>query len=132
MPDLPPWLAKVYSLMDSLGVNLNPGILWDATRLSFVVDWFLNVGRFLDRLQVPNISPSVSVIACYHTVKYEYETRGQFGYVSTGMMFEIPTTRVQVYDRAVGVPDIPALRLNMNVDWFKVHIGAALLNQARH
>lgn len=39
-------------LLDSLGFELNPRIIWDALPFTFVIDWFFGVGSFLDRYRV--------------------------------------------------------------------------------
>lgn len=39
-------------MIDSLGFELNPHIIWEAIPFSFVVDWIVNVGAFLDRFKV--------------------------------------------------------------------------------
>jgi len=41
--------------LDSLGFELNPGILWDAIPFSFVVDWFLNIGSYLERFKLDTL-----------------------------------------------------------------------------
>jgi hypothetical protein len=37
--------------LDSLGFELNPAILWDAIPFSFIVDWFLNIGGYLEGIK---------------------------------------------------------------------------------
>jgi hypothetical protein len=56
--------AAILGLADSLGVNLNPAIIWNAIPWSFVVDWVLDVSRWLDQFKVRNLEP-VTVIHRY-------------------------------------------------------------------
>jgi hypothetical protein len=42
------WLATVVNALDSLGLLPSPKNLWDLIPLSFVIDWFVNVGDILD------------------------------------------------------------------------------------
>jgi hypothetical protein len=56
--------AKILGLMDALGVNLNPSIIWNAIPWSFVVDWVTNIGRWLDQFKVGNLEP-ITVIHRY-------------------------------------------------------------------
>lgn len=49
--------AYVKGLMDGLGVNLNPAIIWNAIPWSFVVDWVLGVSRWLNQFRVNNLEP---------------------------------------------------------------------------
>lgn len=53
--------ARVLSYLDAIGVNLNPAILWNATKWSFVVDWIISVGRWLDQFKVVNMKPVVNI-----------------------------------------------------------------------
>lgn len=39
-------------LLDSLGFELNPNIIWDAVPFTFVIDWFFDVGSWLSRYKV--------------------------------------------------------------------------------
>jgi len=50
-PPLTPSLAKAWLLMDTLGLNFNPKTIWNATRYSFLIDWFLRVGDYLDQFK---------------------------------------------------------------------------------
>jgi hypothetical protein len=56
--------AAILGLADALGVNLNPAILWNALPWSFVVDWVIDVSRWLDQFKVGNLEP-VTVIHRY-------------------------------------------------------------------
>jgi hypothetical protein len=45
------------ALLDVLGVNLNPAIIWNALPWTFVVDWIIGVNRWLDQFQMRNLEP---------------------------------------------------------------------------
>jgi hypothetical protein len=47
---------------DALGVQLNPRILWDKLPFSFVVDWFLSVGNFLDRFSIDALELPIQLV----------------------------------------------------------------------
>lgn len=49
--------AMLLGLLDKLGVNLNPSIIWNAIPWSFVVDWVLGVNRWLDQFKLSNMEP---------------------------------------------------------------------------
>lgn len=49
--------AMVKGLMDALGVNLNPAIIWNAIPWSFVVDWVIGIGQWLDQFKTQNLEP---------------------------------------------------------------------------
>jgi len=48
--------------IDTLGFELNPGILWDAIPFSFVVDWFLNVGDFLNGIKIDALELPIELV----------------------------------------------------------------------
>jgi hypothetical protein len=56
-------------VLDSLGVNPNPAILWNAIPFSFVLDWFVGVGDWLDSFGQENISIPVEVEELVYSVK---------------------------------------------------------------
>lgn len=45
----------LFGLLDSLGFELNPRILWEAVPFSFVVDWFIGIGKWLERLKIDTL-----------------------------------------------------------------------------
>lgn len=53
--------AQVLGLLDSLGVNLNPRIVWAAIPWSFVIDWVAGVGRWLDQFAIDNMKPQINI-----------------------------------------------------------------------
>lgn len=62
---LPPEVHKaagqLAGFLDTLGVNANPAIIWNAIPFSFVVDWFYDVGDFLERFTVKNVRPITEI-----------------------------------------------------------------------
>jgi hypothetical protein len=58
---------------DSLGVELNPRIIWDAIPFSFVVDNFLSVGKWLDTFRVDALELPVSLDDSYLQFKSTFE-----------------------------------------------------------
>jgi hypothetical protein len=49
--------AQLNGMLDALGVNLNPSIIWNAIPWSFAVDWVFGVSRWLDQFKVRNLEP---------------------------------------------------------------------------
>lgn len=41
--------------LDILGFELNPAIIWDKIPFSFVVDWFIGIGKYLERLKLDTL-----------------------------------------------------------------------------
>jgi len=63
--------AHVLALLDALGVNLNPAIIWNAIPWSFVVDWLIGVSRWLDNLKIGNMEPKINILQYSWSVKRE-------------------------------------------------------------
>jgi len=56
---------KLQALLDSLGFELNPAILWDKLPFSFVVDWFINVGGFLESIKIDTLELPILLLDSY-------------------------------------------------------------------
>jgi hypothetical protein len=56
-------------LLDSLGFELNPRIIWDALPFTFVIDWFFGVGSFLDRFRIDTLQ--LPVVLADSFIQYE-------------------------------------------------------------
>lgn len=58
-------------LLDVLGVNPTIGTLWNAIPFSFIVDWVVNVGSYLERLKVDNIDlrSRTEILDFCHSIK---------------------------------------------------------------
>jgi hypothetical protein len=52
-------------LLTVAGVELNPGIVWDAIPFSFVVDWFSNVGDFLEQYRHKALELPIMILLTY-------------------------------------------------------------------
>jgi hypothetical protein len=127
MPKLPDWLANTFGVMDSLGLNFNPNIIWDATRFSFVVDWFIKVSPFIRQFQQTLLSPEVVAHICVHSRKTKVRVKGEIT-SSTGFTPWVCHDRVYTtYERWVDTPPIDQLKVDWNIDWFKVNIASSLL-----
>jgi hypothetical protein len=61
--------ARVLALLDYLGVNFDPSIIWNAIPWSFVVDWVLSVGRYLENFKVLNMAPKINILRYMWSVK---------------------------------------------------------------
>jgi len=48
-------------LLDELGVNFTPKIIWNAIPWSFVIDWVIGVNRFLDNFGTRNLEPVTNI-----------------------------------------------------------------------
>lgn len=57
--------------LDRLGINGNPAILWNAIPFSFIVDWFVDIGGYLNKLRVDNVQPVTEISDFCSSVKAE-------------------------------------------------------------
>jgi hypothetical protein len=46
-PPVRGWIARLAQLSDSLGLQLDAGIVWDAIPFSFIADWFINISEWM-------------------------------------------------------------------------------------
>jgi hypothetical protein len=65
---------KFRMVLASTGFELNPTILWDAIPFSFVVDWFVNVGEFLDQYQHEALELPILVLQTFMQYKERIQT----------------------------------------------------------
>jgi len=61
--------ARVLGLLDSLGVNLNPAIVWNAIPWSFVVDWLVGVSQWLGQQRIGFMDPKTNILQYLWSVK---------------------------------------------------------------
>lgn len=62
--------TQLLLMMDALGINRNPKIIWDEIPFSFVVDWFLRIGDWLeDNFAKRNVEFPVIINDCCITYK---------------------------------------------------------------
>lgn len=59
--------------MDSLGLRLDPGIIWDAIPFTFMIDWVADVGGFLHSFARDNFPINVTVSDFCHSLAYHAE-----------------------------------------------------------
>jgi len=72
-----PWLGeaeeKIRVMMDTLGVRLDPGILWDAIPFSFIVDWVADVSSYLHSFAKNNFPIETHIGDFCHSLTSHYE-----------------------------------------------------------
>jgi len=65
--------AALFALMDNLGVNLDPSVIWNAIPYSFVVDWVVGIGPFLEQFKRRNLEPVTYIRRALWSVLYKRE-----------------------------------------------------------
>jgi len=140
--------AQLLSFLDGIGVNLNPAIIWNAIPWSFVVDWLVGVGRWLDNRKRLNMEPKINIHRYLWSAKqrrridvsYKYETPDNLfaGWSGTPgnsqaligpftrQVVQLPTVVETAYKRSVSLPSSSLLTTSgLNATEFS--LGAALV-----
>jgi hypothetical protein len=90
------------ALLDVLGVNLNPQIIWNALPWSFVVDWVIRVNKWLDNFKVSNLEPTTYIHQYCWSSKVEREILLSIGFPG---VLDVQRITESAYRRQVTVPD---------------------------
>jgi hypothetical protein len=124
--------ARVLALLDSLGVNLNPAIIWNAIPWSFVVDWVVNVSSWLNQFKVSAFEPVINIQRACWSVKRVRRTHATMT-VGIGAHHRLHKTRTTMpvvtetaYRRYVMMPTLSSLSASgLNIKEFS--LGVALV-----
>jgi hypothetical protein len=65
-------LAYLLAAMDRFGINVSPSDWWEVVPFSFVVDWFYDVGRLLERLDFTNLPSKIVIHDFCDSIKFEF------------------------------------------------------------
>lgn len=67
--------AHALGMLDALGIQLNPAVIWNGIKLSFLVDWLLKVSNWLNQFRALNLRPQVVIDGFCHSVKFQVKER---------------------------------------------------------
>jgi hypothetical protein len=132
--------ARLLSLLDAFGVNLNPQIIWNAVPWSFVIDWVLGVGQYLDSLKLENMKPQINILEFLWSVKRQRRImvtkwltpNGTIGAVESNSRTRLPVVYESAYRRSVGYPSVSSIE-SSGLSLTEFSLGAALvLSRRRH
>jgi hypothetical protein len=73
IPGLDTWETVLRAYLDALGFELNPKIIWDAIPFSFVLDWFFDVGGWIERHKIDTLELPIVLVDSY--LQYKAERR---------------------------------------------------------
>jgi hypothetical protein len=127
--------ARLLALLDALGVNLNPAIIWNAIPWSFVVDWVFGVSRWLDQFKMANMEPMINIQEFLWSVKRERSsvvTKG-VNFDHSGLFLsstQLPRSVQTAYRRWVGFPAVSSFTTS-GVSLKEFTLGAALVLSQR-
>jgi hypothetical protein len=130
--------ARILSLLDAWGVNLNPAIIWNAIPWSFVVDWLVDVSRWLSTTRVGNMDPKINIMQYLWSVKrarrivVTSKVTSPIYYPGTGLPGSYPPESMThpvvfetAYRRDVGLPSASSLTTS-GLSPTEISLGAAL------
>jgi hypothetical protein len=124
--------ARLLSLLDRLGINLNPAIIWNAIPWTFVVDWLLDVSSWLNDRRVLNLQPLVNISRYLWSWQYLRTKHRSFNSYASWpdakpiLPVNLPHVYESVYRRQVGRPTKDPVFLG-SLSPTEVTIGAALV-----
>lgn len=101
------------AFLDVVGLNGNPAILWNAVPFSFVVDWFVNVGKLLSFVRQDNLPLKSEILDFTHSVRAQKTIRYWLSsrqYRDSAVPYWAPyvvtdTATKKVYERRTGIPN---------------------------
>lgn len=141
---LPPELSgawgRVKALLDTLGVQANPAIIWNAIPFSFVVDWVINVNAWLNRLRVDNIRFQTEIRDFCHSAVITRNVRYEWQWASSSKSASNVTTlywgdwlttdqaSIRRYERRRGIPDFGAALQTSGLNAREFSLSAALMH----
>jgi hypothetical protein len=129
--------AQLLGLLDAFGINLNPAVIWRAIPFSFIVDWVVNVGRWLDRLKLRNMEPVINIRRYCWSVKRIRRldcsiSRSSANYPPSAGVYApansipLPTVSEVSYGRWTTLPDRTSIE-SSSLDSEEFRLGTALL-----
>jgi len=131
-PEMVQQHAALLGLLDSLGVNLNPKIVWNAIPFSFVVDWVVNVSSFLDNFKLANMEPRVNITRCLHSTKVTRET-SRSADVGTNIGIPCSFVRETAYIRTPFLPTAARIMTSgLTSKEFSLGVALAIQRTKRH
>jgi hypothetical protein len=57
-----PFEKSLRAVLDTIGFELNPRIIWDALPFTFVLDWFFDVGSFLGNFKIDTLELPIEYV----------------------------------------------------------------------
>jgi hypothetical protein len=110
--DLQREFASSLALLDVIGIDLNPVIIWNAIPWSFVVDWVVGVNRWLSDKRIGNMDPKIRVLRYMYSFKRKREITCKVTVTQSGVPVQsilLPSVTETAYHRQSVVPDASLL-----------------------
>lgn len=124
------WLIDTYRTLRRYGLQPSLSLAWDLVPLSFVVDWFLPIGSYLEHFDGKTFEDSLTIIESLLTTKYVQKSRADL----MGFSGVNGSITLSVYDRSITPGTIPRATFSpdpISFSGMKVLNGTALAVQRR-
>jgi hypothetical protein len=95
--------ALMGGLLDSIGVNCNPAIIWNALPWSFVVDWVANLGAWFNSFKLRQLEPRVVIRSYCWSVTLRRHIQCQAAMGVGGTVLPANTVALMVIDETAYV-----------------------------
>lgn len=127
--------ARVLALLDGLGVNFDPSIVWNALPWTFVIDWLISVANYLSSYKVGWMEPTVNILQYSWSVRrrrkthlrVQFRTRnGPDGVYPEWYTVRTPDVEEIAYKRSPGMPDRHSIELS-GLSLKELSLAAALI-----
>jgi len=123
--------AQMLGLLDALGVNLNPAIIWNAIPWTFVVDWVIDVSKWLNQRKRMNMEPAVNISRYMWSYRYSDLVRTRMSALTelsplwTGYTY-LPGVRRTIYRRQTDKPTQAQFLTGSGLNSNELSLGVAL------
>jgi hypothetical protein len=121
--------ARLLGQLDSLGINLNPAIIWNAIPWTFVVDWVLGVGPYLDSLKSENMKPLINIRQALWSITRKRRIVVTISQHNAGEVIwtgQMPAVEQSAYRRSLNLPSMSSIE-SSGLTAKEVSLGAALV-----
>lgn len=128
--------ARMLSYLDAFGINLNPAIIWNAIRFTFLLDWVVGVSRFLEQFKVGNMDPKINILGGLWSVRHRRvttwdKTHESYDGVDLTKRLSMPVIEEVAYARHQFIPGISSLSTS-GLSSSEFTLGAALVIAVSH
>lgn len=120
---------RTRAFLDAYGLNLNLSTIWELIPFSFVVDWFVGIGNFLQSNEDYWLEPTLQIRQFCHSLKFVYSRKVE-SRLRQDPWVTVVTTDETEYHRSLGIPNMGPvdLREGSGLQQSRVVIGASLLS----
>jgi hypothetical protein len=95
--------TNIRGLLDVLGFELNPRIIWDALPFTFVIDWFFGVGNWLQNFKVDTLELPIHCLDASVSYKEVLKVESRLTVNPTG--YPTDNTSTEVMDGCVSTSE---------------------------